>query len=195
MRLARSGNGAGIVLAWNGPDDYIAVMVNGDADRIEVVEVSGGGVLSAWQNDSGSVPAKAGHELWLRVESGGAAGNGWLNIYWSADGFTFSPAGAVENLANVSGSTGIAVMGGNLPIAEFEDFQAVPGQASAPLVEATAIESPTETPVPAATDTPTPSPEPQATETPAPVPTEPEVTPTDPAPTQIPVVPAGTPEA
>jgi hypothetical protein len=182
LRVSREGSGTGVILAWNGPDNYIAVVADSQADRIEVIELDGGVARTILHTNDGSITFDHGKSYWLRAEAG--VGNGtWINVYWSADGNQFEPVGVAEGLLGLTGGVGLVTNGNNLPNVDFDDFVARASQSTAPVrLDSEATEQPAEpteiveptpapteepaTPEPSPTDEPTLIEEPTATEEP-----------------------------
>jgi hypothetical protein len=195
LRFQQEGTAAGIVLAWNGPNDYIAVIANADLDRIELIEVSGGVVRTSFATANGDVRFDAGSEYWLRADSGSnASGNRWVTLSWSDGGRPFETIGSVQGLNNVGGGVGLFVAGLRVPKVDFDDVTVRRGESSAPAeIEQDVVAQPsaTATPEPTATIEPTATFEPPA-ETQTPEPTETvEVAPTvEPIPTEEPAATA-----
>jgi subtilisin len=167
IRATGGGKGAGLVLGWVDAANYIAVLVNADAGRLEVIEVVNGAVRTHYRTAPGALSIERGRDYWLRAE----AGTGWLNLYWSTDGSSFASVGTVEALANVTGGVGLFA-GSDAPAMTLDDFSAAPGQSGGPNQPSVPIDDIVEAPA----DEPTAAPE--ATE---------EVVPDEAAPTEPPV--------
>jgi hypothetical protein len=214
-KLGFSGNGAGagIVLAWTGPNDYVVVLANADLDRLELIEVVGGVVRTSFATERGSVTIKPDRSYWLRAESGSdGSGRTWVSLSWSDDGKRLEPVAAVEGLANLWGAVGLVTTGNNAPEVEFDEVSVRKSEATQPVdvasdegeqtdEEATATPEATEEPVATETETPeaTPDVTEEATEEPtAEVPPTETATPEPPSaetPVPEPAAPAPTEEA
>jgi subtilisin len=127
IRATGGGKGAGLVLGWVDAANYIAVLVNADAGRLEVIEVVNGAVRTHYRTAPGALSIERGRDYWLRAEAGAS----WLNLYWSAEGSSFASVGTVEALANVTGGVGLFA-GSDAPALTLDDFSAAPSQSGGP---------------------------------------------------------------
>jgi hypothetical protein len=198
LRFQQEGSAAGIVLAWNGPNDYVAMIANADLDRIELIEVSGGVVRTSFATAKGEVRFDVGSEYWLRAESGSnASGNRWVTLSWSNDGRSFETIASVQGLNGLGGGVGLFVAGPRVPKVDFDDVSVMRGVSPAPVVvEETVVAQSSETPTPEPTaaaeptatlEPPAETPTPEPTETVEAVPTEEPISTAEPTATATPV--------
>jgi subtilisin len=162
IRVTGEGKGAGLVLGWVDAANYIAVLVNADAGRLEVIEVVDGAARTHYRTAPGAISIERGHDYWLRAESG----QGWLNLYWSGDGAAFESVGSVEGLVNVAGGVGLFA-GSDAPAMEIDDFSAMYSQSSGPAQPSAPVDEISEAPAEDPTVAPEPAEAPAPTEAPA----------------------------
>jgi len=191
LHFSKSG-AAGVVLAWNGPQDYIAVVADPESDQVDVIEVVNASVRTSFATRDGILDVDRGRDYWLRAESGvNGAGDTWISLYWSTDGENFELVGVAEGLSKLYGMVGITMVGSETTNVDFDDFVARPSHATEPAVVEQPQAHPTSTPVPTETESPSEesTPTQQPAQSPEPAPSEvPTDTPTaQPAATETPV--------
>jgi subtilisin len=178
VRFAGDGGRGGVILAWNGPNDYVAVVADVDADTLELWEVVGGTVVRRFVTADGDISLKLGSSYNLRVVTGSDGDNGWATLFWGNSGHKVKAIATVEGITNLDGGVGLTMISGAGSMSVgFDNFAAERSDATEPVsIEKSARA--TATPEPQPTSEPTD--EPDATATPEVQPTsEPTVEPTE----------------
>ena len=109
LNFQTSNDGGGLIVAWQDPGNYIAILPNPFWDEIVVWEFANGQLRSA-TNPGGrfSVPINTNQDYWLRVvTSQDQSGINQLDVYWSTDGQNFTKQSTATNLANLTGRFGV----------------------------------------------------------------------------------------
>jgi subtilisin len=180
VRFEVDGGRGGVILAWNGPNDYVAVVADFDADTLELWEVVGGTVVTRFVTAEGDVSLKPGSTYVLQVVTGrDAGGSAWATLYWGNSGHKMKAIATVEGISNLDGAVGLTMISGDGSVSVgFDNFAAERSNATEP-VAIDKSDRATATPKPQPTAEPTDEPEAtataeaqsQPTETPTPEPT------------------------
>ncbi len=184
VRFAVDGGRGGVILAWNGPNDYVAVVVDVDADTLELREVVGGTIVQHFATADGDVSLKPGSTYHLRVVTGRDGANSWATLFWGNSGHKVKAIATVEGIANLDGGVGLTLISGDGSASVgFDNFAAERSDATEPIAIAKSDRT-TATPAPQTTVEPTD--EPDATATPESRPTETSTPEPTAAPTEVP---------
>ncbi|MFL5760072.1 MAG: S8 family serine peptidase [Thermomicrobiales bacterium] len=197
IRFTGDGGRGGVVLAWNGPDNYVTVVADVDADTLELSEVAGGTVVDRFITADGDLSFKPGSTYTLRVVTGHDGDNAWATLYWGNAGSHLKAIATITGIEQLDGSVGLTMFSGETAASiGFDNFHAEHSDSTKPVeiergsrATVTPTPPPTEAPEatptlepePTETATPTPAQEPAATQTPV---AEPTAAPTEPPPAE-----------